>query len=1073
MGIQNWNQGSQQVRVLRSITVVLIAVFGISLFAAQANAVEVKVTGGPVTDADLTAGGHPNLYLKVAFSGFDDPVNADIDLPAGFIGDSSATKKICTQEQFYGSGCPAESQVGTAKAVANAELTGDLAQPAIIGLLTIIEGLTGKNPLDLEITGKIYNVEPDAGRPAALGAVLVPPAELSLPPLIDVDPIKTIANFKLRTPGVGDIDANRGDYGLTNELRGLPTETALNKLGAVAKVHLQSFEYTFIGKGGPNANYVKPFTIMPTKCVPMAFLARAEGADSRPANDTENKPPHVWGPDGSLTFTPKNCKDVPFEPTQTVKPFDAPAETAPDGPAAKFQASKPTGVTVELTVPGPDAAGSLAQSMVKRARVFMPEGIALSAGVGGKDGKGLDACTDEQFGLKTAGEPTCPALSKVGTVSFLSPIVPELKGDVYVGASTSDALLREFMYVKNAESGIEVKLVGKTIPDPKTGKLETILDGLPEQPFKSFKLNFRGGSNAVLKGPDVCGDSTDYGYLETFTGPTDDNPTGIKKIEAKITTEGCKTGPKPFAPTLQVENGSLVAGADTTLRTIISRTDDDQLLKGTNVSLPPGALGRLAAVPQCSVAQVKADSDKCPADSQIGTVGVEAGTGEGTTELNGGKVYLTEGIDGSVAGLGIVVNAKVGPVDLGKSVIIGKMNTRPDLGIDLEVAETPTIVNGVPLYLRKMDINVSKPGFLFNASSCAPAETKVSFTSQEGATNTATAPYQLTDCDKLKFDPQMTARFTGTAKSPGFSTQIRGTEGESTLRDTEITLPAGATVSGLSALKLACPRADYDANACKPTALVGNVRAETSLLPLPLTGPVTLIENGVLPALGIKLRGAISFDLIVENQVEVGTGRLISVIKGVPDSPISNFELNLSPNSLLAGLDTICTTPQVADGKFVAYSGAVVSKKVNVDAGAICDGPVNGAAVVKATLKGVKKGKKPALRITLGGKNKANPRITSAKVTLPSTLKIVRSELGGNARAVLAGVAAKDLKLSGKSLSVKAAKAGDKSVVMTIDNGALKNAGVKVGKRVKLKVSYTQAGSTKVKTITVSVTPTK
>ncbi len=1057
-------------RVLRSITVVLIAVFGISLFAAQANAVEVKVTGGPKTDADLKAGGHPDLFLKVEFSGFDDPVNADIDLPAGFIGDSSATKAICTQDELEANNCPADSQVGTALAVADAELTGDLNQPAILALLQILGALTGKDPLHLEIPGKIYNVEPDAGRPAALGAVLVSP--LSAPPLIDTPPITTVANFKLRTPGVGDIDANRGDYGLTNELRGLPTEADLNAFGAKAKVHLRSFEYTFKGTGGPNNNYVKPFTIMPTKCVPMAFLARAEGADSRPAGDTENKPPHTWGPDGSLTFTPKDCKDVPFEPTQTVKPFDAPAKTAPDGPAANFQASKPTGVTVELTVPGPDAGGSTAQSMVKRARVFMPEGISLSAGVGGKDGKGLDACTDEQFGLKTAGEPTCPALSKVGTVSFLSPIVPELKGDVYVGVSTSDALLREFMYVEDPATGIEVKLVGKTIPDPKTGKLETILDGLPEQPFKSFKLNFRGGSNAVLKGPDVCGDSTDYGYLETFTGPTDDNPTGIKKIEAKITTEGCKTGPKPFAPTLQVENGSLVAGADTTLRTIISRTDDDQLLKGTNVSLPPGALGRLAAVPQCSVAQVKADSDKCPADSQIGTVGVEAGTGEGTTELNGGKVYLTEGIDGSVAGLGIVVNAKVGPVDLGKSVIIGKMNTRPDLGIDLEVAETPTIVNGVPLYLRKMDINVSKPGFLFNASSCAPSETKVSFTSQEGGTNTATAPYQLTDCDKLKFDPQMTAKFTGTAKSPGFSTQIRGTDGESTLRDTEITLPAGATVSGLSALKLACPRSDYEANNCQPGALVGNVRAETSLLPLPLTGPVTLIENGVLPALGIKLRGAISFDLIVENQVEVGTGRLISIIKGVPDSPISNFELNLSPNSLLAGLDTICTTPQVADGKFVAYSGPVVSKKVNVDASAICNNVGPASVAVKASLKGAKKGKKPALRVSLTAKS-GNPRITSAKVTLPSTLKIVRSELGGNARAILASVAAKDLKLSGRSLSVKAAKAGDKSVVMTIDNGALRNAGVKVGKVVKLKVSYTQAGSTKIKSITVSVRATK
>lgn len=1020
--------------VFRSIIVAALATLGLLAVVANANAnVRVTLSDGPspAKPETLVAGGHPDISLKMSFPDWasEKTKNVDVDLPAGMIGNPAATP-LCSTEDALAAACPANTQIGDVTAFAQVTLPG-------LELL----------PLDQEIHGKLYNVEPPAGRPAAIAATLI--SDLNIPPLVEVAPITTIAAWKLRAPG---------DYGLTNEVRNLPETTEIKILGnpVQASVRLKAMSYTFYGE---RDWYTTPYTINPTECTEQTMRGRAAGVSD--GND--------FGQDGTFKFTPTGCEDIPFEAgpgkiEQTVTP------SAPD--RTEFTAKEPSGVTVELNMPGPDTGKQW--GMVSRAEVLLPEGISLSAGVGSGP-EGLDGCTDAQFGVDRLSDPRqsggCPANSKIGTVSFDSPLVGLLSGDVFVGTSTSDAKLRLFAYVQ--DKGVQIKLIGKTIPDPKTGQLTTIFENLPRQPFTSFKLNFRGGPTAVMKSPDTCGTVSAPGYLESFT--TVGGQPKKATLESSVTTSGCQ--PRQFAPTITASADPTKAAADTTFTTTIERTDADDRLDGQKVSMPAGLLGRLAAVKTCPVDSARAG--KCDLESQIGFVDVEAGTGSAPAKL-GGNVYLTDGFDGGVAGLAIMIDAKVGPVDLGKTVVIGKMSARKDIGIDLTIASTPAIQEGVPLYLRKMVLSMSKPGFMFNASSCATQQMTAEFTSHEGSSATASTPYAATGCESLPFDPQMSAKITGNKTTPGFTTRILGRAGDSTLRDTQLKLPPalGASLAGVGR---ACTEANFRAGTCAADAVIGSVRAESNLVPLPLTGPITLFkpDNETLPALGLALRGPINMDLEIKNSI-VG-GRLTATIAGVPDTPIDLFEMVLSPDALLqADSKDLCSVNQTADGKFTATAGMVVNKTVPVDVSEVCgkvdpQGPVSG----RASLKGIKKGKKASLTVKVSGKGR---KLTSLKVSVPKAkLKFVAKKLKGNARGIVggkytaksrklsSGTSGKNAFLSVKSSQVSGKSGGASSIQLKIGKGALAKAKIKVGQRIKVKLTYTEAGSSKAKTITVTV----
>ena len=65
----------------------------------------------------------------------------------------------------------------------------------------------------------------------------------------------------------------------------------------------------------------------------------------------------------------------------------------------------------------------------------------------------------------------------------------------------------------------------------------------------------------------------------------------------------------------------------------------------------------------------------------------------------------------------------------------------------------PTILEGIPLQIKHVNVTVDRPGFTFNPTDCEPLTLKGSLSSAEGATASLAVPFQVTDCAALAFKP--------------------------------------------------------------------------------------------------------------------------------------------------------------------------------------------------------------------------------------------------------------------------------------------------------------------------------
>jgi len=716
------------------------------------------------------------------------------------------------------------------------------------------------------------------------------------------------------------------------------------------------------------------------------------------------------------------CSGLPFTPTLDVSP-------------KQQRGDQPTPVTVTLGFP----AGQT-QANLQTAKVVLPVGTALSPGVGAH---GLEACTDAQFDVAATTTPTCAAASKLGTVTMITPLLGQLDGAVYLGTPKADAPLRVFVYA--AKSPVKVKLAGTVTPDPQTGQLTTTFTDLPEVPFTSFALNFRGGDDAVLKAPPSCGTNTATAELVPYG-----DASATARPRSTFATVDCSHS--AFAPTLAVAVDPAQAAADTHMTMTIERADDSPLLDGMNVSLPGGLLGHLGDIPGCPVSDARAA--RCPQASRVGTVTARAGTGNAPATLTG-PIYLTGSVDDGIAGLAVVVPAKVGPIDLGNVVVLTKLKLRGDVGIDVTATSLPRIAGGVPLTIRSMKLALDRDGFLLNASSCDARTIDATFAAQDGATASASAPYQATGCEGVAFGPQLRASIGGTPSAPSLTTTIDAAPGQATMSGVQLTLPVQLGAD-LAALAKVCQPEAYDAGQCPAVSTIGSATADSPLIPIPLSGPVRLVKvpGRALPSLAIDLSGVMDVHLRADN--ESAGGHLRSVVNGIPDVPLSSFTLTLASGGLLkSDQKMLCTGVPQVDATFTAHTGATST------ASAVADTPCRTASgLSKVTLTGslthTKKGRQPSLRVRVRGSN-----LRSLRITMPKQLKLNRKRLKKGGRVYQGGRA-----VSRKTKKGKRALRPTRSTVtgwttlkwtgsleVRLAKGALRRGkGLKPGKKVTIKV---------------------
>jgi hypothetical protein len=515
----------------------------------------------------------------------------------------------------------------------------------------------------------------------------------------------------------------------------------------------------------------------------------------------------------------------------------------------------------------------------------------------------------------------CPDASKLGTVTIKSPAVIDhpLEGDVYLATphqNPFNSLLAIYITVNDPKSGVVVKLPGLIEADPKTGQLTATVTEAPQLPFEDLELSFFKGAGAPLKTGIACGTSEVKTDMVPWSAP---EGATMHPSDSFTIDHGAGGGPcvkdeasAPNAPKFEAGTVTPKAGAYTPFSLKLTRADGTQQLTGIDTILPKGLIARLAGTPYCSDAALAAAATKtgkaeqaspsCPAASKVGSVTVGAGAGP-TPFYTSGNAYLSGPYKGAPLSLAVVTPAVAGPFDLGTVVVRNALHVDPASAVVHAVSDPfPSILEGIPLDLRSIALNLDKPEFTKNPTSCAPFAITGLAQALSGQSAPLNEHFQVGSCNKLAFKPKLHISLHGEAKrsgNPALTAVLKMGAGQANIAKTTVLLPASQFID-TNHINNPCTRVQFNADQCPASSILGAARAFTPLLDQPLEGPVYFRSNGgerELPDLVADLRGQIHVTLVgfIDTVPIKGTekARIRTTFADIPDAPVSKFLLRL------------------------------------------------------------------------------------------------------------------------------------------------------------------------------------
>ncbi len=618
------------------------------------------------------------------------------------------------------------------------------------------------------------------------------------------------------------------------------------------------------------------------------------------------------------------CNELRFDPSLSVQPETEVADS-------------PTGLEVELRVPQSEDPGSLATPPLRDAVVRLPAGLTINPSAAG----GLGVCTEAQIGLGSALAPSCPESSRIGTVEVSTPALPgTLVGSIYLAAQNENpfhSLLAGYVVIDDPATGVVVKVPGELTLDPVSGQVTGVFNDAPQFPFSDLKLHFFGGPRSALATPEGCGMYTTTSDLMPWSAP-DSGPDATPSSSFPVTS-GCVSG---FAPMFTAGTENPQAGGYSPFTLSLSRSDGEQNFAGVSVNLPPGLLGKIAGIPLCPEAQASAGT--CPEASRVGSVTAGAGVGPDPYFVSG-RAYLTGRYNGGPYGLVVEVPAVAGPFDLGTVVVRQSIRIDPHTAQVTAVSDPlPTILDGVPLRVRRVDVVLDRPGFTFNPTNCAPMAITGALSSTAGASANVSSRFQVGGCGELPFHPVFTVSTQAkTSKHGGASLTVKTTYpkgAQANIKSVGVVLPKQLP-SRLTTIQQACTETAFAQNpaSCPAGSNIGIATATTPVLASPATGPVYLVSHGgaAFPDVVIVFQDeGVTLDLV--GSVNIKHGITSSKFASVPDAPISSFQLSLpeGPHSALATVlpakakGSLCGTSLSMPFTITGQNGAVIKQNVKI-----------------------------------------------------------------------------------------------------------------------------------------------
>ncbi len=807
--------------------------------------------------------GEPAVFASVD----GNPRLLELSLPTGLVVNPAATSMECSEAQLEanpgaGGSCPAASAVGIAT--------------------VYIDGLGEK------IKGAVYNMTPPPEVPAELGVDL---GEVGLVIHI-VGQIRTGGDYGF-SAHISEIAQTVPIYGLGLTLWGDPSvashDTQRGICASRGKVQKTIEEELFENENLKYGKSTREYRFScPTERTNTPFLTMPGACTGKPLETTLTvnswQEPDDIEPPPAISPPVTGCEKLDFSPRLTV---------SPNGPEAA-NAESPTGLNVDLKIPHEESMEGLAEADLKQLTVALPPGVAISLSAA----NGLGSCTPSEIGLHDENPPTCPESSTLGEAEVTTPLLATpLKGAVYLAQQETFEGSLIGLYVVVEGEGVVVKVGGKAKLDPATGKVTIAFDELPQLPIGELRLSLFGGPRAPLLTPSGCGSYTTTSRLTPWSAGAPVQPSSEFAVRAN-----CAQG---FAPSFTAGTLNNQAGAFSPFTVTVSRRDGEQRLGRLRVVGPPGLLGMLTDAAQCPEPQ--AASGACSAASEIGEATIAAGPGEDPFWITGAKIYLTGPYAGAPFGLAIAIPALAGPFNLGTEVV------RARVGVDSHTAQMqiesdplPTIVRGVPLDIRTVNLTIGRPGFMFNPTDCAPLAVTGTLSSTSGVGAAVSSPFAAVNCASLPFKPKFTVSTqakTSKARGASLSAQIVSGAGQANVGKVRVILPRQLPAR-LSTLQKACPDTTFDADpaSCPAASIVGVARAVTPVLAHPLAGSVYLVSHGSrFPDLVPVLEGE-GIVVYLDGNLDIKRGLTSATFNSIPDLPIVRFTLVLGegPHSILA-----------------------------------------------------------------------------------------------------------------------------------------------------------------------------
>ena len=919
-------------RLLLSICACALAcmVWAAPVPAAEFGLSDFKVSfTGPEGETVTQAGSHPYLMTTSFDVNTEDtgegifPVESTKDLlvslAPGFAGDQSATPR-CAALDFL-------TLRESIKPGGGGGRTPSCADGTAVGRATIeIGDAGGQGPQ----TVPLYNLEPVPGKVARLGFVVQ-----SVPVTVDIA-LSEQAPYRL-VAITSNISQALEVFAAELEIWGVPADPRHDDERGRCYEDLSSFDIHC-----PAGVAERPFLTLPRSCTgPLQIDYELDSWQN----------PGVFTGESVFTEPMSGCGKLGFAPATTTRPSTTSAESA-------------TGLefAIEIKDEGLKNPTGIANADISALKTVFPAGVTLNPSAA----EGLGVCTLAQFEAASLTTQGCPDAAKVGTMEAETPLLEDhtLRGALYVAQQDDpatagkenpfDSLLALYLLIRDPELGIFIKLPAKVETNEATGQIVTTLTDLPQFPLGHVAVALRSGPRAPLVTPPNCGTYTTATTLTPSSGAAPITTTSSFQVDSGPGGSSCPpAGAPPFDPGFSAGSLNNAAGGLSPFLMRLTRSDGQQDLTRFSAVLPSGIVPTIAGVAKCPDPQIEAARTKtgrseiaspsCPAGAQIGTVTAGAGVGSALTYV-GGKVYLAGPYNGNPLSAVAIVPAVAGPFDVGTVVtrVALRLNPVTYVGeIDGSASDPiPHILEGIPLKLRDLRVDVDRPGFMHTPTSCRVQATTATlfgsfldpFSPADDISLTRSSRYQAASCASLGFRPNLKISLSGGTRRNSHTalhsviTYPKG-PGYANIGRAVVTLPPSQFIDQ-SRISNPCTRPQFAANNCPPGSVLGRARATTPLLDEPLEGLVYFRSNGgerKLPDLVVSLKGLVDVVLVgkIDSKVTKRSSRLRTTFDSAPDAPITRFTLDLKggKEGLLVNSQNLCARPQRAELRLTGQNG--------------------------------------------------------------------------------------------------------------------------------------------------------